>query len=150
MTYQCLDRCCVHDVLLRVGSRAVVLVLPVPSPVSTLHPQHPLAGQDLGHRGTGEGTAPNVITTMRKAQKHWAGHVFRMSDSIIPKQLLYGELSQGARKVGGQCKCFKDSLKANLKDFNMDITTWENAASNRLAWRSPPLGSSPIQRRPLK
>ena len=103
----------------------MVLVPPVPSPVSTLHPQHPLAGQDLGHRGTGEGTAPNVITTMRKAQKHWAGHVFRMSDSIIPKQLLYGELSQGARKVGGQRKRCKDSLKAYLKDFNIDISTWE-------------------------
>ena len=54
----------------------------------------------------------------------------------IPKQLVYGELSQGARKVGGQCKCFKDSLKANLKDFNMDITTWENAASDGRAWWS--------------
>ena len=62
---------------------------------------------------------------MRKAQKHWAGHVFRMSDSIIPKQLLYGELSQGARKVGGQRKRFKDSLKAYLKDFNIDSSTWE-------------------------
>ena len=79
---------------------------------------------------------PNVITTIRKAQTRWAGHVFRMSDSRIPKQLLYGELSQGARKVGGQRKRFKDSLKAYLKDFNIDITTWENAASDRPAWRS--------------
>ena len=79
---------------------------------------------------------PSVITTMRKAQTRWAGHVFRMSDSRIPKWLLYGELSQGARKVGGQHKHFKDSVKAYLKDFNIDITTWENAASDRPAWQS--------------
>ena len=59
-----------------------------------------------------------------------------MSDSRIPKQLLYGELKHGLRKVGGQRKCFKDYLKAYLKDFNIDVTTWENAASDRLAWRS--------------
>ena len=58
-----------------------------------------------------------------------------MSDSRIPKQLLYSELSHGARKVGGQRKRFKDSLKAYLKDFNIDIT-WENAASDRPAWHS--------------
>ena len=79
---------------------------------------------------------PSVITTMREAQTCWAGHVSRMSDSKIPKQLLYGELSQGARKAGGQRKCFKDSLKAYLKDFNIDFTSWENAASDRPAWRS--------------
>ena len=68
---------------------------------------------------------PSVITTMRKAQIRRVTHVFEMSDSRIPKQLLYGELSQGARKVGGQLQRFKDSLKAYLKDFNIDITSWK-------------------------
>jgi len=52
-----------------------------------------------------------------------------MSDFRIPKQLLYGELSHGGRKIGGQRKCYKD----HLKDFKIDVTTWENAASHRLA-----------------
>jgi len=76
---------------------------------------------------------PGVITTMRKAQTRWAGHVLRMSDFDIPKQLLYGEFSRGGRKIGGQRKRYKDSLKAYHKDFNIDVTTWENAASDRLA-----------------
>jgi len=79
---------------------------------------------------------PSVITTMRKAQTRWAGHVLQMADSCIPKQLLYGELSRGGRKIGGQRKHYKDSLKAYLKDINIDVTTWENAASDRQAWRS--------------
>jgi len=79
---------------------------------------------------------PSVITAMHKAQTSWAGHVLRMSDSCIPKQLLYGELSRGGRKIGGQRKGYKDSLKTYLKDFNIDVTTWENAASDRLVWRS--------------
>jgi len=52
-----------------------------------------------------------------------------MLDSRIPKQLFYGKLSRGGRKIGGQRKGYKDSLKTYLKDFNMDVTTWENAAS---------------------
>ena len=79
---------------------------------------------------------PSVITTMRKAQTRWAGHVSRMADSRIPKQLFYGELRSGERKVGGQRKRYKDSLKVYLKDFNIDVTTWENAASDRQTWRS--------------
>ena len=79
---------------------------------------------------------PSVITTLHEAQTRCAGHVSRMSDSRIPKQLLYGEPSQGARKAGGQRKRFKDSLKAYLKDFNIHVITWENAASDRPAWRS--------------
>jgi len=46
-----------------------------------------------------------------------------MSDSCIPKQLLYGELCRGGKKIGGQRKCYKNSLKAYLKHFNIDVTT---------------------------
>ena len=38
--------------------------------------------------------------------------------------------------VGGQRKRYKDSLKAYLKDFSIDSTTWENAANDRPTWRS--------------
>ena len=78
---------------------------------------------------------PSIITTMRKAQLSWAGHVSRMPNDRIPKQLLYGELCHGNRTVGGQRKRFKDSLKVSLKVFNISTESWESLASDRPRWR---------------
>ena len=79
---------------------------------------------------------PSIYTLLKKAQVRWAGHVVRMSDKRIPKQLLYSQLSTGKRPAGGQRKRYKDSLKVSLKSFNIDITDWENLAQDRSTWRS--------------
>ena len=60
----------------------------------------------------------------------------RMSDSRLPKQLFYGELSMGKRLVGGQKKRYKDSLKVSVKHFGMCDNTWETLAKNRTMWRA--------------
>ena len=78
---------------------------------------------------------PSVITMLRKAQIRWASHVSRMADSRIPKQLFYGQLKNGQRKIGAPHKRYKNYFKSNLKDFNIDFTAWEKAASDGPAWR---------------
>ena len=69
-----------------------------------------------------------------RPQVSWAGHVRRMPDTRVPKQLLYAELSSGKRKTGGQWKRYKDQLKANLKKCEMDLQ-WETTADDRAYWR---------------
>ena len=77
----------------------------------------------------------SIHTLLLKSQARWAGHVHRMSDCRIPKQLMYGELKQGKRHVGGQKKRYKDTLKASFKDLQIDIQGWEEQAADRSIWR---------------
>ena len=78
----------------------------------------------------------SVQTILRKNQLRWAGHVARMDNNRLPKQLLYCELADGERNHGRQKKRFKDTLKAGMKDFGIDPDSWEDKAANRSSWRS--------------
>lgn len=73
-----------------------------------------------------------MITT---AQLRWTGHIVRMNDNRLPKQLLYGELREGSRNVGGQKLRYKDVIKRHLKRVDCDVNTWEVTARDRKTWR---------------
>ena len=60
---------------------------------------------------------------LKKGQVRWAGHVVRMLQNRLPKQMLCGELCEDKRSVGGQKKRFKDCLKVSLKDININLDT---------------------------
>ena len=78
----------------------------------------------------------SMQTMLDTKRLRWLGHVERMCPNRIPKQVLYGELSQGARKRGRQEKRFKDLCKSSLKDFALDEGTWTTLAADRAKWRS--------------
>ena len=78
----------------------------------------------------------SIHTLISKNQLRWSGHVVRMDDNRLPKRIFYGELATGKRTAGGQYKRYKDTLKASLKNFNINPDTWENLAAIRTTWRS--------------
>ena len=74
---------------------------------------------------------PSIETMIRKSQLRWAGHVVRMPDNRLPKQLLFGQLIHGVRPASGPKLCFKDIIKHNIKAFGTTTNTWEQAAMAR-------------------
>ena len=83
-----------------------------------------------------EANCTSIEAHLIKTQLRWAGHVVRMTDNRLPKQLFYSELSYGTRKVGRPRKRFKDTLKENLKLCDINCRTWETDAMERSVWRA--------------
>ena len=70
-----------------------------------------------------------------RAQLRWTGHVLRMNEDRLPKQIFCGELTSGTRRQGGPAKRYKDSLKNTLRSCNISTTGWEALTADRSAWR---------------
>ena len=64
----------------------------------------------------------------------WLGHVHRMDDGRIPKDVMYGELASGRRPTGRPALRFKDVCKRDLKLTGIDPDTWESLADDRSGW----------------
>ncbi len=59
-----------------------------------------------------EANKTSITTTIMQYQLWWTGHVIRMPNTRLPKQILYSQLKEGSRATGGQKKCYKDNSKA--------------------------------------
>ncbi|KAK0131511.1 Parathyroid hormone/parathyroid hormone-related peptide receptor [Merluccius polli] len=82
-----------------------------------------------------EAGVSTITAIIAQFQLRWTGHVIRMPDSRLPKQVLYSQLVQGKRAPGGQKRRYKDNIKDNLKKCHICLKTWEATARNRAAWR---------------
>ena len=66
----------------------------------------------------------------------WLGHVRRMEDGRTPKDVLYGWLASGSRRVGRPAALrSKDTCKRDMKTCKIDTDCWEDAAGDRARWR---------------
>ena len=61
----------------------------------------------------------------------------RMKDDRLPKQLFYEEVfGKRPQEQDKPEKCFKDSLKDNLKGLHIDVKNWKGLTMNRTEWRN--------------
>ena len=78
---------------------------------------------------------PSMFAILKQRRMRWIGHVTRMDDGRIPKDLLYGELKKGTRPRGRPKLRFKDICKRDMKALHTNIDTWETMTTNREAWK---------------
>ena len=77
---------------------------------------------------------PSMFTLLHQHCLHWLGHIHRMEDGCILKDLLYGELTTGARCRGHPKPHFKGICKHDMKTCNIKTESWEALADNRILW----------------
>ena len=74
-----------------------------------------MAGQGDKLCGAGNAGIPSLYTLLKQRRMRWLGHVTRMKDGRIPKDLLYGELATGKRPTGRPQLRFKDVCMRDLQ-----------------------------------
>ena len=76
-----------------------------------------------------------MYTLLKQRRLRWLGHISRMEDGRIPKDILYGELAMGKRPTGRPHMRYKDVCKQDLKILAIDADTWGAVAADRCSWR---------------
>ena len=79
---------------------------------------------------------PSMYTLLRQRRLRWWGHVRRMEDGHIPKDILYGELELGRRTTGRPHLRYKYVCVRDMKAVDIDSMSWEGLAADRTKWRS--------------
>ena len=118
------------DNLLQTGTQTEQLARALPSP----HPQHSVEWQST--QRSGRASLSTMFTLLRQRRLRWLGHVCRMEDDRIPKDILYGELAPGKRTVGHPQLRIKDLCKCDIKALDINTEGWEDAAADRSRRRS--------------
>ena len=78
---------------------------------------------------------PSMFKMLSQRRLRWLGHIRRMEDGRLPKDVLYGELTSGSRPVGRPMLRYKDVCKRDMKPAVISPGSWEAAAADRSNWR---------------
>ena len=75
-----------------------------------------------------------MYETLIHRNLRWAGHLIRLDNTQLPKQILYSQLKEGHRSIGRPKLHFKDTIKRNLAWKGIPPGSWDKKA-NRPLWR---------------
>lgn len=78
---------------------------------------------------------PSMYEILIQRNLRWAGHLSRLDNSRLPKQILYSQLREGSRGIGRPKLRYKGTIKRNLKRKGIPQGSWDRKAQNRLLWR---------------
>ena len=84
--------------------------------------------QSSKHRGAEKSRLEHILL---RDSLRWLGHVIRIDDDRLPKQLFYGELSTASVSAGGQLKRYKDLVKKTLIACSIPRKNLETLAAVR-------------------
>ena len=61
--------------------------------------------------------------------------VDKLEPDRLPREILYGDLRQGVRRMGRPLLRYKDVIKRDLQSALIDTSAWEHIAKHRDTWR---------------
>jgi hypothetical protein len=80
---------------------------------------------------------PSVSAILNQKRLSWLGHVHWIEDGRIPKDMLYGELSEGSRPIGRRKLRYKDVCKRDMRQPTLS-STHKNAVPTAASSGEPP------------
>ena len=86
--------------------------------------------------------SPNIVRVIKFRRLRWAGHVARMEEGSSAFKILTGKPT-GKRPLGGPSHRWKDNIRMDLKEVDINTKNWVDSAQNRDYWRPCDCGIEP-------
>ena len=77
----------------------------------------------------------SMYETLIHRNLRWAGHLIRLDNTRLPKQILHSQHKEGHRSIGRPKLRFKDTIKRNLARKGIPPGSWDKKANDRTLWR---------------
>ena len=78
----------------------------------------------------------SLFALLTQGHLHWLGHVRRMKNGRIAKDILYRELATVTKPTTMPIVRFKDVCKRDIKTDSINPANWETQATDRSSWRT--------------